>query len=423
MEIVIEGNAAIGGEIVKCCIGVEDGRIKTIKKILKGDKHLDFGDKLILPAGIDSHVHFRDPGMTHKEDFETGTASAAYGGISCVLDMPNTNPPATNISILEEKARIANIKAHVDFGLYAGVSLNSSIEELANKAIAYKIYMASTTGEMQIDDYSKLKGIFEQIKRTYKPVCIHCEDEALINRTSKPRSLHDHFKSRPNKCESSGIETIQKIGKGTGPNTHICHLSTSEGVKLLENSNLTSEVTPHHLLLNAQSDIGALGKVNPPLRKSEDQEVLWKALFDGRIDILASDHAPHTLEEKEIFEKAPSGIPGVETMFPLMLSFVKHDRFGLNRLLNAMCERPAEIFHLNKGKLAEGYDADIIVVDMRKECEIEGEKLHSKAGWTPYEGFSAVFPRYTFIRGECVIEDWELVGDRGYGKMVFGEEK
>jgi dihydroorotase len=198
----------------------------------------------------------------------------------------------------------------------------------------------------------------------------------------------------------------------------ICHVSTKEGIKLLENLPFTCEVTPHHLFLNSDSNIAAKGKVNPPLREDADQDALWNGLRNGTIDIIASDHAPHTMEEKENFASAPSGMPGTETLLPLMLFWVKQNKFELGRLVNAVCEKPGEIFGLNKGKLAEGYDADIIMVDMRKVSQIKGEKLHSKCAWTAFEGFNCVFPRYTFVRGELVVEDWELSGERGFGKMV-----
>jgi dihydroorotase len=298
------------------------------------------------------------------------------------------------------------------------VNPNCDIEAFAKSAIAYKIYLAITTGEMLIDDYEKLDGIFKRIGNTKKPVCIHCEDEKLINKTRKPKSLKEHLKNRPNKSEESGIKKV--IEKKNDAKAHICHVTTSEGVNLLENTEITSEVTPHHLFLTSNSKIGSLGKVNPPLRLPIDQDTLWNALNQGAIDIIASDHAPHTLDDKENFENSPSGIPGVETMLPLMLSLVKHNKFQLTRLVNAVSERPCQIFDLNKGKLETGYDGDIIVVDMRKETEISAKDLHSKAGWTPFEGFSAIFPRFTFVRGEVVIEDWELTGDMGFGKIVSG---
>jgi dihydroorotase len=416
MEVVIEGNAFISGELIKCCIGIENGKISSIKKILKGTTHYDFGDKLILPSGIDAHVHVRDPGFTYKEDFTTGSACAAYGGISCILDMPNTKPPAITKEVLQDKRRIAESKSHIDFGLLAGVSESADIKELSKFSTAFKIYLASTTGEMQIKDYNVLNRILTEIKDTEKTTCIHCEDDTKLNKSLKPRSLKEHLAARPNIAEASAIEMVGK--NHNEAKVHICHVSTKEGADLVSKYPFTSEVTPHHLFLNSDSKIGPKGKVNPPLREVEDQDALWNALRKGTIDILASDHAPHTLEEKENFEKAPSGMPGVETMFPIMLSRVKHNKFELNRLVNAQCERPAEIFGINKGRLEPGYDADIIMVDMRAENKIKGENLHSKCDWTAFEGFSAVFPKYTFLRGEIVIEDWELTGDLGLGCMV-----
>jgi dihydroorotase len=416
MEIIIEGNAFISGELNKCCIGIEDGKISSIKKILKGENHYDFGDKLILPSGIDAHVHFRDPGFTNKEDFKTGSMCAAYGGITCVLDMPNTNPNTITKDTLQNKKRIAQSKSHIDFGLFAGISESTDIIELSKFSTAFKIYLASTTGEMQIKNYDSLDRILTEIKASEKTVCIHCEDDSKLNKTTKPRSLKEHLMARPNSAEALAIELVGK--NHNDARVHICHVSTKEGAALVSKYPFTSEVTPHHLFFNSDSKVGSKGKVNPPLREVEDQDALWDALRNGNIDILASDHAPHTLEEKENFANSPSGMPGVETMFPIMLSRVKHNKFELNRLVKAQCERPAEIFGLNKGKLKIGYDADIIMVDMRKENKIEGENLHSKCGWTAFEDFSVVFPKYTFLRGEVVIEDWELTGDVGLGRMV-----
>jgi dihydroorotase len=420
METVIEGNAFILGEIVKCCIGIEDGKIKEIKKILKGDEHFDFGDKLILPAGIDSHVHFRDPGFTHKEDFESGSCAAAYGGITCVLDMPNTIPPVTTNEALLDKIRIAQGKSIVDFGIYAGVSENSDIPSMAVFAPAFKLYLASTTGKMKIENYNSLSTILETVKSTGKVLSIHCEDERLLEGKIKTHDLKEHLMARPNQAEASAIDMVLK--NSNEAKIHICHISTVEGAKLVSSSPSTSEVTPHHLFFNIGSDLGSRGKVNPPLRRTEDQEALWNGLRSGDIDIMASDHAPHTLEEKEEFQFAPSGMPGVETMFPLMLWRIKHHKFELPRLISAMCEKPGEIFGINKGKLEVGYDADIIMVDMREETEIDENDLHSKCGWSAYHGLEAVFPKFTFLRGEIVVEDWEMTGEKGWGRMIDSQE-
>lgn len=416
MDVVIEGNAYVNGQLTKCAIGIDDGKIAAIKKILKGDKKYDFGDKLVLPAGIDAHVHMREPGFTDKEDFESGTACAAYGGISCVLDMPNTKPATTTLDYLLEKARVAGIKAHVDFGLYGGVTKDTDIEKLAKAATAFKIYLATTTGQLLFDDWEALRGIFSTIAETGKSVAIHCEDESLIDKTAKPKSLEEHNKSRPNECEAKAIEKV--LALWSSKQVHISHVSTSEGVDLVRKADVTSEASPHHLFLNYKANLEARGKVNPPLRGMKDQETLWDAFKKGDIDIVASDHAPHTIEEKENFAEAPSGVPGVETMLPILLTNVKIGRLDLSRFVSATSENPAKIFGLNKGKLEVGRDADIIMVNMRKEKEIKSKKLHYKCGWTPYERFSAIFPKYTFVRGEVVVEKGELTGDRGHGKFV-----
>jgi dihydroorotase len=416
MDVVIEGNVYVNGQLTKCAIGIENGKISAIKKILKGDKKYDFGDKLVLPAGIDAHVHMREPGFTDKEDFESGTACAAYGGISCVLDMPNTKPATTTLNYLLEKARVAGNKAHVDFGLYGGVTKDTNIGELAKGATAFKIYLATTTGQLLFDDWEALRGIFNSIAGTGKPVAIHCEDEAQIDKSAKPKSLEEHHGSRPNASEAKAIEKV--LALWSNKQVHISHVSTSEGVDLVRKAEVTSEASPHHLFLNYKANLEARGKVNPPLRAMKDQETLWEAFKKGDIDIVASDHAPHTREEKETFAEAPSGVPGVETMLPILLTNVKIGRLDLSRFVLATSENPAKIFGLNKGKLEVGRDADIIMVDMRKEKEIKSKKLHYKCGWTPYERFSAIFPKYTFVRGELVVEKWELTGDRGHGKFV-----
>ena len=416
MDLVIEGNAFVNGRLTKCAIGVEDGKISQIKKILKGDKKYDFGDKLVLPAGIDAHVHMREPGFTDKEDFESGTACAAYGGISCVLDMPNTKPATTTLDYLLEKARVAGIKTHVDFGLYGGVTKDTDVNKLAQAATALKIYLATTTGQLLFDDWDALRAIFNSIKETGKRVAVHCEDESLMDKAAKPKTLKDYNTSRPNVSEAKAIEKV--LALWSDKQVHISHVSTSEGVDLVRKAEVTSEASPHHMFLNFKANLDARGKVNPPLRSIKDQEALWDAFKKGEIDIVASDHAPHTPEEKEKFEDAPSGVPGVETMLPILLTNVKIGRLELPRFVAATSENPAAMFGLNKGKLEVGRDADIIMVDMRKEKEIKAKKLHYKCGWTPYERFSAIFPKYTFVRGEVVVEKGELVGDRGYGKFV-----
>lgn len=497
LDLVVEGNAYLDGALNKCCVGIEHGKIVAIKKILQGDQHFDFGDKLLLPAGIDIHVHFRDPGFFDKEDFYSGSLSAAFGGISCVFDMPNTKPAVISKKTVLEKLKIVSKKSLIDFGLYSSISSRTNISATAKVCSAFKIYLASTTGDLLFSDKNALDYALRKINDKGRIPAIHAESESMIRaykkRNPPAKNLHEHLRARPNDAEAQAVSNILEImnhwelnnniksyknqklkekpnllkneinnmtkskdssksndiqgldisdiskpsstmstiplniGNSNKKHVHICHVSTSEGVSLLRgflksNSHepvvLTSEVTPHHLLLNERFDGKAFGKVNPPLRRVEDQAALWSALADGIINIIASDHAPHTLEEKNYeFSLAPAGIPGVETMLPLMLSHVKHNRLPLEKVINAITSTPAALFQLPKGRLAKGYDGDLIVIDFYKENDIKVKNLHSKCEWTPYENMAAIFPLLTVVRGNIIVKDGNLEADPGFGKF------
>ena len=425
MDLTIEGKAYVDGDFQDCCVGVTDGKISAIKKILKGDKHYKFGHKLILPAGIDLHVHFRDPGMTHKEDFSTGSMAAAFGGISCVFDMPNTIPQTTNPQALSDKIDLAKKKSFVDFGIYAGVTNDNikRIADLGKQCSGFKIYMGSTTNSLQIDTIN-LKQAFKEIVSTNKPVLIHAEDDACLDGHSiKENNLADHLRSRPSKCEEKAISDVIEATRGINLKVHICHLSSYAGLELLKNrtENISCGATPHHLLFGIEKNTRSQThyKVNPPIRTSFDREALFDGIRTGLVDIIESDHAPHTLEEKDVeFDDAPSGIPGVETMFPLFLYLAKEGKLPFQRLIHLVCEKPAEILGIPKGKLEVGRDADFIVVDIKKTCKIKSENLHSKCEWSPFENWPAIFPTHIFIQGEKLIEDQEMLGREGFGRFV-----
>ncbi|MFQ6127483.1 MAG: dihydroorotase [Thermoplasmata archaeon] len=403
---VIEGRAYVSGSLQDCCIGIENGKISEIKRILKGDEKFRFGG-IILPTGIDLHVHFREPGMTEKEDFLSGTTAAACGGITCVLDMPNTIPPATTPTRIREKVESIGKKAMVDFGLYAGLTEDSDIEGLAEVATAFKIYFAPSTGGLAIENFNGFLELKKDLSRAKKFISVHCEDPAQISNIEE-KTLEDHLASRPVSAEVSGIEKARRL---TGiQRIHIAHLSSEKGLESLSGTDFTSEVTPHHLFLNVNCNMGTLAKVNPPLRYKHDQNALWSAFANGGIDLVASDHAPHTLDEKEQdFYSAPAGVPGVETMIPLLLERVRLKSLSLDRFVDAVCEKPADLLSLNKGKIDIGYDADIMVVDLRKPRKIRQDDLHSKCGWTPFEGMKGVFPSATFLHGERIVEEGEVI--------------
>jgi dihydroorotase len=441
IDLVVEGNAYLDGEIKKCCVGIEAGKIVAIKKLLKAEHHLDFGDKLILPAGIDIHVHFREPGFTNKEDFYTGTMAAAFGGISCVFDMPNTNPPTVTKDTVQEKIGIVEKKAFVDFGIYSSVTPKTNIRSTAEACSGFKIYLGSTTGKLLFSSEMSLESVLSDISQTGRITAFHAETESIIKSRAHEltpiKDLHTHMLSRSNDAELDAITRIirsakrsvkpsqqnQKSKKLPGTQIHICHVTSAEGVnqiKSLSNDDIivTSEVTPHHLLLNEGSDLGTLGKVNPPLRTPSDQTALWDGLRHGTIRVIASDHAPHTIDEKnQEFENAPAGLPGVETTLPLMLSQHKHHKIPLDRLVSAISVTPASIFNLPKGKLAEGFDGDLIVVDFYQEEKIAEKNLHSKCGWSPFNGMPAIFPLLTVIRGEIIIKDGNMESEPGFGKF------
>ncbi|MEM2892344.1 MAG: dihydroorotase family protein [Thermoplasmata archaeon] len=407
---VVEGKCFVSGRFEQCCIGIEDGRIVKVAKVLDGDRIYRFGSKAVLPGAIDVHVHFREPGMTHKEDFETGSLAALHAGVTCVLDMPNTNPPSTTLATIREKRRLASSKSLADFGLFAGVRPGIDVQGLAKEAVGFKLYMASTTGELLVSALDQVKGELAEIAGSGKVLAVHAEDEKL-RRKEPERSLEDHLKNRQNECETSAIRKVKEAAKGC--RVHICHVSAKESIPLIvEGAPTTCEVTAHHLLLDKDAKLGARGKVNPPLRRREDRYALFSALREGAFDVIASDHAPHTIDEKdEDFDYAPSGMPGVETTVPLMLRLATERDLDIAGVIMRVCQRPGEIFGLRKGKIAEGYDADLMVVDFDRTTTITSESLLSKCGWSAFEGVPAIFPKAVFARGEVMMEDGHQVGE------------
>jgi dihydroorotase len=407
MDLTLEGTLYRNGGFEHGCIGIEQGKISAIKKILKGDVHLDVGPRVILPSGIDLHVHFRDPGFPKKEEFSTGSLAAAFGGISCVFDMPNTQPQTTSLQTLQEKIRIISEKSYVDYGLYAAVTDGNigRLAEMASHCNGFKIFLGSSTNSPHLSSQN-LRVAFLETNRAQKITLVHAEDEhCLMTHAGVEQTLVDHLRCRSAECEETAIHAILHAAQGLSSPLHICHLSSCEGFEALRRrpQNMSVGVTPHHLFFDVHqlNTSQTLYKVNPPIRSSFDRDILWYGVNHSLIDIFESDHAPHTLEEKTVpFDNAPAGLPGVETMYPLLLACVKKDQLHLNTLLSLLCERPAQLHRLLKGKLDVGFDADLIVVDLKKTEPVTAERLHSKCGWTPYEGFPAIFPSLVFIRGE-----------------------
>ena len=414
-ELVIEGRAYVKGSIANWCIGIDNGKISEIGKNLKGDDRINFKDSIIFPGSIDPHVHFRDPGLTDKEDFSTGSLAAAFAGVTCVLDMPNTVPPAVSKNSLLEKKEQISKKSWVDYGLFAGCVPGSDLKSMAPYAVGFKLFMGSSTGKLLVTEESDIQKILADAKECNKVLSVHAEDENLIKKDPE-KNISDHAKNRPPEAEATAINRL----KESDCKVNICHVSSSAGLDALQATNFTSEVTAHHLFFDKDS-IGnsTYAKVNPPLRTRNDRFALMKALMDGRISMIGSDHAPHTIEDKEQeFSYAPSGMPGVETSVPVFLAMVKKGQFPLERFVNAVSEKPAEIFNLNKGSIELGKDADFMIVNPGRVEAIKVKNLHSKCGWSLFEGFDALFPQAVMLGGDLLIEEGSIVGDRA-GKDVI----
>jgi dihydroorotase len=425
MDFTVEGKIYHNGSFEQACISIKQGKIVAIKKTLKSDNHLNVGTNLIFPAGIDLHVHFRDPGFTHKEDFSTGSAAAAFGGISCIFDMPNTQPQTISTRTLMEKTHLASQKSYVDFGVFAGVSDENigRLSELSSYCAGFKIFLGSSTHSLRLSPQN-LRVALVETNRTKKITLLHAEDEHCLKaHKDQEHSLVDHLRCRSAECEEAAVRAIIQNSHGLSSPIHICHLSSCEGFEALRKrpTNMSVGVTPHHLFFDVHSlnTKPAFYKVNPPIRSSFDRDALWYGINNKLIDIFESDHAPHTEEEKNVdFDSAPSGVPGVETLYPLFLAAMKKGLLTLDILLALLCEKPAQLLRLPKGKIEVGRDADFIVVDLKKTETIVTEQLHSKCGWTPFEGFPAIFPSMVFIRGEKVIDDHQILVKQGFGSSV-----
>jgi len=397
---------------------IRDGRIEALGGSHRAEDSINAKDMLVLPGAIDAHVHFRDPGPNYKEDWISGSASALGGGVTTVIDQPNTVPRTLDARTFEEKLDLARHRSMVDFGLNGGAGRIGELVEAGAQAI----------GEIFSYEHSDadLARILGEAKHAQILASLHAEDAAIIQEMrAKLGQRHDaevHTQARPAKAEAVAIEkALASCGR-----LHICHLSSAQGLACVarakaQGRDVTSEVSPHHLLLNSRDykKQGTFLKMNPPLRFQEDNDILWKGLRDGAIDILASDHAPHLPEEKrEDIWEAPAGVPGVETMLPLMLMAVKRNMLSLERLVDAISSRPAEIFGFaSKGRIEAGRDADLVIVDSRVVSRIDADRLHSRADWTPFQGKEAIFPQMTILRGRLVY-DGEIDGRPGSGRFL-----
>jgi len=406
--LVIEGRAFIDGELKNAAIGIEDGKIAEVKKVLKGDRNIDLGDRIILPGFVDPHVHFRDPGMTYKEDFTSGSLASLYGGVTCVQDMPNTKPPVIDISSLNDKKRIIRGRSFVDYGLFAALTAKCNVPALAPKVCGFKMFMGSTTGDILLNDDSRIHKAMVAVAPTGKRVSVHAEDDSLL-KTTEEKNNRDHLRARPVSAEHNAIRRLTPY---KGMKVNICHITDPSSVAMASSLGFTTEVTMHHLFLHDLISESAKLKANPPLRDVNTRDSLFKTFKEGKITMFGTDHAPHTLDEKSrSYDDAPSGIPGAEVYIPMMMNSVKKGDIDLSLIVRMGAAAPADAFGINKGRIEVGRDADLAVFDMRNSKKIKAKELHSKAGYTPYEGWDAVFPEMVVVRGEIQIRNGELCGE------------
>lgn len=410
-EEVLEGRILHHGRLISAEVGIAEGRIVQVARSVSGGRRVDLHDALVLPSATDLHVHFRDPGPPGAvESFATGTVQAALGGIGAVVDMPNTEPPTTDLERLEAKEARVRSRASVDVLLLAALTPRSRVAELGARASGFKLYLAPTTGDLAPPPTADVRALTEEVARTGSALHVHSEDPTTFHDLASP--LVDPVgwnAARPPEGEISGLERLLPAPEGLL--LHVAHATTAATVDRALSAGASVEATPHHLLLSAPMLHDATGKVNPPLRSAEDRSALFERFRQGRITMLASDHAPHALSEKERpFPLAPAGVPGVETMLPLLLEQVRRGELPLDVLLRAACRRPALFLGLPRGSVTRGMEADLLVIDFRDRRTLHGRELHAPCGWTPFEGREGVFPRAHYLRGQKIVDDGEFVG-------------
>ncbi|WP_202323190.1 dihydroorotase [Mesorhizobium sp. 113-3-9] len=411
-------------------LGVKDGRIAVI-----GDLHrasagetIDCRGLHILPGVVDSQVHFREPGLEHKEDLETGSRAAVLGGVTAVFEMPNTNPLTTSEATLADKVRRGSGRMHCDFAFWVGGTRDNArdvgeLERLPGAA-GIKVFMGSSTGDLLVEDD---EGVASILRNTRRRAAFHSEDEFRLRERLGERIEGDPSSHPVWRDEIAALhctERLVRIARDARARIHVLHISTAEEILFLEQHKdvATCEATPHHLTLSADdyARLGTLIQMNPPVRASRHRDGVWHGIAQGIVDVLGSDHAPHTLAEKaKPYPASPSGMTGVQTLVPIMLDHVNAGRLTLQRFVDLSSHGPQRIFGMaRKGRIAAGYDADFTIVDMKRRETITNAQAGSKAGWTPYDGKEVTgWPVGTVIRGRRVMWDGEIVMP-GQGRAV-----
>jgi len=412
-------------------VAVKTGRILAIGALssIKAADAFDAKGLHVLPGVIDTQVHFREPGNEHKEDLESGSRAAVLGGVTAVFEMPNTHPPTTTRLAINDKFARAKGRMHCDYAFYVGatpqtVGALGLLEEIPGVA-GVKAFLGSSTGTLLLNEE---EDILAMLKGGRRRVAVHSEDEARLKERrslAQPGDPRTHPFWRDVETARLSTERVLRLARAAGRRIHVLHVTTEEELPLLADARdlATMEVTPQHLTLAAPEcyeRLGTYAQMNPPIRESRHRDALWGAVREGLVDVIGSDHAPHTREEKEkTFPDTPSGMPGVQTLVTIMLDHVNAGRLTLERFVDLTSAGPARVFGIaGKGRIARGYDADFTIVDLKANRKIENAWIASKCGWTPFDGMTTTgWPVSTIIRGQIVMRDGAVVAS-GRGEPV-----
>jgi dihydroorotase len=449
VDLVIRGGQVVTPDAVfKASVAVKDGVVAAVGAdalMPQAREVLDARGLHVLPGAIDVHVHFRDPGYPHKEDFASGTAGAACGGVTTVFDMPNTIPPTGTAEALAAKHTIAAAKAHVDFGLYGllGEDTIANVPALLDGGvIGFKLYMGNTFGKIPSPSTGAMLEAFEAVAPSGKRISLHAETNSIMERrethlraAGRTEALA-HIASRPAVVAVEAVSRAAILAEWTGARIHILHMSSAEELRPLREAkargvDVTGETCPHYLMLSTDdyARLSGVIRVNPPVREARNQAALWAALADGAIDLVATDHAPHAPEEKTRNDiwTVDCGFPGVETQMPLMLTAVNEGRLSICDYVRLAAAAPAKIWGLypRKGAIQPGADADIAIVDLKRAWTIDDAKLQSRSKITPWNGWRVQgLPLHTLVRGRFVMRERQLIAQtRGWGRSVHAIQR
>ena len=430
--IIKNGTCYIDDNLEKLDLGIQNGKISHIGNLKeeKSKNTIDVTNKIVLPGLMDTQVHFREPGSVDAEDLHSGSRAAIVGGITSVFEMPNTNPPTTNFEEFQKKINIGK-RMYCNHAFYFGATAENYqlLEKLKDLdgCCGIKLSAGSSTGNLLVDKEDDIEKVF---KHASKVVAVHSEDEEILKLRKKlieNGNVKTHPVWRNEEVAISSTRKIVKIAKRLNKKAHILHVTTKEEVDFLSQNkgNITFEITPQHLTIYAPDcydNLGSYAQMNPPIRDKSHYDRLWYAVRNNYNDTIGSDHAPHLKINKEkSYPNSPSGMPGVQTILPVMLNHMNNGKINLNQIVNFLCKNPVKIFGIkNKGYIKKNFDADFTIVDLKKEIEIKNENIESKCGWSPFNGYKFKgVPIYTIIGGDIKMQDGKIIGEPSGKPLSF----